>query len=53
MAGKNTAVFGIYATREAKEVLRDTGGEEIASAGEAAADFSKSDKPLRRAAGTL
>ena len=38
---------------KAKDVLRHTGAEDIASAEEASADFSKSDKPQRRAAGTL
>ena len=32
----------------AKKILHDTGAEDIASAGEAAADFAKSDKPLPR-----
>ena len=32
----------------AKQILRDTGAEDIASAGEAAADFAKTDKPLPR-----
>jgi len=32
----------------AKEILRETGAEDIGSAGEAAADFAKSDKPLPR-----
>lgn len=40
----------------AKQILRDTGAEDIGSAGEAAADFAQSDKPLprgREAAATL
>jgi hypothetical protein len=38
---------------KAKEVLRQTGAEDIASAGEAGADFATSDKPLSRGGGTL
>ena len=38
---------------KAKDVLRDTGAEDISSAGEAAADFAKSDKPLSRGSSTL
>jgi len=40
-------------TSKAKEVLRETGAEDISSTGEASADFAKSDKPLSRGAGTL
>jgi hypothetical protein len=36
-------------TRKAKEVLERTGAQDIASAGEAGADFQKSDKPMPRA----
>ena len=36
-------------TRKAKEVLERTGAQDIASAGEASADFQKSDKPMPRA----
>ena len=32
----------------AKQIMRDTGAEDIGSAGEATADFAKSDKPLPR-----
>lgn len=32
----------------AKQILKDTGAEDIGSAGEAAADFAKSDKPMPR-----
>jgi hypothetical protein len=32
----------------AKQILRETGAEDIGSAGEAAADFAASDKPLPR-----
>jgi hypothetical protein len=32
----------------AKQILKDTGAEDISSAGEAAADFAESDKPLPR-----
>lgn len=35
-------------TRRAKEVLQNTGAHDIASTGEATADFAKSDKPLPR-----
>jgi hypothetical protein len=38
---------------KAKHVLRETGAEDISSAGEARADFGASDKPLSRGAGTL
>ena len=38
---------------KAKHVLRETGAEDISSAGEARADFGTSDKPLSRGAGTL
>ena len=36
-------------TKKAKEILKTTGAEDISSTGEAAADFSKSDKPMQRA----
>jgi hypothetical protein len=36
-------------TSKAKDVLKQTGAEDISSAGEASADFSKTDKPMRRA----
>jgi hypothetical protein len=36
-------------TSKAKDILERTGAEEISSAGEASADFAKSDKPMRRA----
>ncbi len=35
-------------TKRAKEVLRQTGAQDIASTGEASADFAKSDRPLPR-----
>lgn len=38
---------------KAKRVLRDTGGEYIASANEAAADFARADKPVSRGTRTL
>jgi hypothetical protein len=38
---------------KAKQVLRETGAEDIASAGEESADFAVSDKPISRGAGTL
>lgn len=37
-----------WATR-AKDILKRTGGQDIASTGEASADFMKTDKPMRRA----
>lgn len=36
-------------TAKAKEILERTGAQDVASAGEAAADWQKSDKPLPRA----
>jgi hypothetical protein len=39
-------------TKKAKRILGDTGAEDIASTGEATADYAKSDKPLPRKAGT-
>jgi ActD protein/heat induced stress protein YflT len=36
-------------TKKAKEILEHTGGEDVASTGEASADFSKSDRPMERA----
>src|SRR5205814_4196578 len=35
-------------TKKAKEILEKTGAEDVASTGEAAADFSKSDRPMPR-----
>jgi len=35
-------------TKKAKEILEDTGAEDISSAGESGADFSKSDRPMPR-----
>jgi hypothetical protein len=37
-------------TTRAKEVLERTGAQDIASTGEASADYAKSDKPLSRTA---
>jgi hypothetical protein len=34
--------------KRAKQILRETGAEDIASADEASADFAKSDKPMPR-----
>src|SRR5579862_1250632 len=34
--------------KRAKEMLKETGAEDIASTGESSADFAQSDKPLRR-----
>jgi hypothetical protein len=36
-------------TSKAKDILKRTGADDIASAGEAGADFSKTDKPMQRA----
>src|SRR5437762_10350180 len=36
-------------TKKAKKILEDTGAEDVSSTGEAAADFSKSDRPMPRA----
>ena len=36
-------------TKKAKEILERTGADDVASTGEASADFSKSDKPMPRA----
>ena len=36
-------------TTKAKEILKRTGAEDVSSAGEASADFSKTDKPMPRA----
>jgi len=34
--------------KRAKDLLKQTGAEDVASAGEAAADFAKTDKPMQR-----
>jgi len=34
--------------KRAKEILKETGAEDIASAGEAAADYATTDKPMQR-----
>jgi hypothetical protein len=36
-------------TKRAKEILARTGAEDVSSTGEAAADYDKSDRPIRRA----
>ncbi|MEO7143015.1 MAG: DUF3341 domain-containing protein [Bryobacteraceae bacterium] len=36
-------------TKRAKEILTETGAQDVSSAGESAADFASSDKPLPRA----
>jgi len=36
-------------TKKAKELLEQTGAEDVSSTGESAADFSKSDRPMPRA----
>jgi len=38
---------------KAKDVLKDTGAEDVASAGEAPADFAKGDKPASRGGTTI
>ncbi|MBV9406689.1 MAG: hypothetical protein JO211_15190 [Acidobacteriaceae bacterium] len=38
---------------KAKQVLKDTGAEDIASASEAGADFAKTDKPVSRGSSAL
>src|SRR5689334_9031579 len=38
--------------KKAKELLKQTGGEDIASAGEHAADYAKSDRPVARGTST-
>ena len=40
-------------TAKAKEILKETGAEDIASAGEERADFGNSDKPATRGASTV
>jgi hypothetical protein len=40
-------------TSKAKQILKETGAEDISSSGEASADFAKTDKPASRGAGTL
>jgi Protein of unknown function (DUF3341) len=37
-------------TKRAKEILEQTGAEDVSSAGEASADFAKTDRPMRRTA---
>jgi len=39
-------------TKRAKGILEETGAEDVSSAGEASADFAKSDRPARRTAGS-
>ena len=36
-------------TKRAKQILKETGAEDISSTGESNADFSKTDKPMQRA----
>ena len=38
---------------KAKDVLRNSGAEDVSSAGEASADYEKSDRPVTRGAGTV
>jgi len=35
-------------TKKAKQILEDTGAEDVSSTGESEADFSKSDRPMLR-----
>ena len=37
-------------TKKAKEILKNTGAEDISSTGESAADFAESDRPISRGA---
>src|SRR3954453_16255080 len=37
-------------TKRAKEILEQTGAEDVSSAGESSADFAKTDRPMRRTA---
>lgn len=37
-------------TKRAKQILEQTGAEDVSSTGEASADFSKTDRPMRRTA---
>src|SRR5205823_12449464 len=39
--------------KRAKQILEQTGAEDISSAGEAAADYAKSDRPMPRAASSM
>ena len=36
-------------TKKAKEILEQSGGQDVTSTGEASADFQKTDKPMPRA----
>ena len=36
-------------TKRAKQILEETGAEDVSSTGEAGADFQKTDKPMQRA----
>jgi hypothetical protein len=36
-------------TKKAKQILENTGANDVSSTGEAAADYAASDKPMRRA----
>jgi hypothetical protein len=40
-------------TGRAKDVLKQTGADDVASAGEASADYAETDKPLSRTTGTI
>jgi len=38
---------------KAKDLLKQTGAEDVSSTGEASADYAESDRPVRRTANTL
>jgi len=40
-------------TKKAKQILEETGAEDVSSTGESSADFSKTDKPMPRAGETV
>jgi hypothetical protein len=43
----------VHWVKRAEDVLKSTGAEDVASSGEAAADFAKSDKPMPRTRGSI
>jgi hypothetical protein len=40
-------------TKKAKDLLKETGGEDVSSTGEASADYAKGDKPITRGTSTV
>jgi hypothetical protein len=40
-------------TKKAKDLLKETGAEDVSSTGEASADYAKSDKPIARGTSTV